>query len=122
MKRIGIFVVVVIVAVGFKFWRRGNLGAEELAKMKTIIAKLPIYQSEGELLDEMVERHHGSAFDAAYEVGGRRMADTFDESRYFGNLVTRMMAEADQRKKTEVVTALKQLKDAVAAVQPSGGP
>jgi hypothetical protein len=97
-----------------KLYRRGTDKTDVLTAMKEIIGDLDVYKTEGEYLDELLEREHGRAFDDAYDVGGRRRSAKFDHDKYLQSLYGGMIADAKRRNKKDVADALGKLREAAA--------
>ena len=106
-KVLGIAVVVTAIMI----FKMKNMGEEDSAiqeEMQAIVESLPCYDAHGEYLDTLFERHHGIAFQEAYEMGGRRRGATFDENAYIEKLFGRMIKNARDRSKRDLVECLQE--------------
>jgi len=115
MKRLGIILVLAAVGVGLKFARQGDDSKQVLSEMKEVFAEADFYQSDPEFMNDLLERHHLTAFNEAYDIGSRRRRATFDEDKYLDVLLTGMISECNQRDKREAAGALIAFKAAVQA-------
>ena len=90
MRRVGWIVLIIVVFVGFKLWNWRSDSADVLADMKEVIARLDVDEADAEYLDELLEREHSVAFEAAYDTGSRRRGASFDEEKYLAGVLERM--------------------------------
>ena len=105
-KKVLIFVIFVVVIVTMKFQTAGEDSDDIKADMQDIIISLPCYDQADEYLDKLFERHHETSFLKSYEMGGRRQSATFDQNTYIQELFTRMIKNARDASKKDVVECL----------------
>ncbi len=104
-KVLGIAAVVAVIL----FFKMRNMGDDDAAirqEMEAVVESLPCYDAHDEYLDKLLERHHGSAFYEAYEMGGRRRAAEFDENAYVEKLFGGMIKNARDVGKRDLVECL----------------
>ena len=71
MRRIGIWILIIAIGVGFKFWNRNS---DEKKFRKEMIALC----AEDPDCIEAVETHFDTCFDGSYDMGGRRRSAHLD--------------------------------------------
>jgi hypothetical protein len=121
MQKVGGVIVVIVILVGLKFWHRSDDSAEILADMKEVIAQLNVDEADAKYLEQMLEREHQRAFDAAYDMGGRRRRATFDEKQYLVQVLGAMAKQCDRDRSPEIADKLRTLKMIVETSDDSAG-
>ena len=99
-------VVVIALMLGMKFYNKGQAGKDVKAQAVQVVQTLPGYAKEPAYYDSLLEAAHPTAFDAAYEMGGRRQSAKFDAERYLDALLDGMTAKAAADKRTDVAQAI----------------
>jgi hypothetical protein len=119
MRKFAGILIAIIAIMGLKFWRSGNDSKEVLAQAKELISEMPEYSENAAYLDKLAELHHPLAFNAAYDLGGRRRRASFNEKKYVHGLLTRMAesCRADGKKELQ-----KALQEADVAIQAEASP
>jgi hypothetical protein len=95
--------VVLGIAIGFKFMNKGDDGKEIRADAHKLVAQLPSYKENRQYYDWLCDVSHDEAFDKAYTVTyGRRSRNEFDEEVYIEHLFEGMAAKARQDKSDHI--------------------
>lgn len=105
-KVIGIGVAIVVI-VGLKFYNRGADDKAVLDDMKQVIAQVSSSPEETTYLNRILEKEHQRAFDAAYDMGGRRRSATLDEDKYLNTVFTAMISQCERDKKKPLANKLR---------------
>jgi hypothetical protein len=105
-KIIGIGVVIVLL-VGLKFYHKGEDDKAVLADMKSIVAELGASPADTAYLNKILDREHQRAFDAAYDIGGRRRAAKLDEDKYIQAIFKAMISQCNKDKKKQLADKLR---------------
>ena len=105
---------VFVVLVGWKFYNRNEDSDVVLAEAKALIAELAIYEANAEYLDRITKQAHDSAFQIAYDMGGRRKAASLDEDAYMLALLDRMLQICRMDRKDDIAVVLQDFRDAIA--------
>jgi hypothetical protein len=116
-KLIGI-VVIVLLIVGvtwLRMSRRADASAQVRADVEQMVKSIDNYAKYEKLLKTWTELAHRKAFDAAYDVGGRRRAASFDADKYIRAFFDDLIRSADQAKKADLVKSLKDLQSRMQA-------
>lgn len=106
MKNVIGFVVVLALAVGIRFYNRGEDDQKIKNEAKELISQLDFYAADAEYIDGLIDDNHTAAFDASYTMGGRRTASKFDQDKYLAELFHRMAGDAFKAGKRELGQAL----------------
>lgn len=107
MKKVIGFVVVIVLAVGLKFYNRGSDDKQVLADMKEILSGLDLSEEDSAYVNDIVEREHKRAFDAAYSMGGRRRAAKLDEDKYIDEVFNGLILRCNADRKAELADTLR---------------
>jgi hypothetical protein len=119
MRKFAGILIAIIAIIGLKFWRSSNDSKEVLAQAKELISEMPEYPQNAAYLDKLVDLHHTLAFNAAYDMGGRRRRASFNEKKYVHGLLTRMAESCRTDGKSELWKALQ---EADVAIQTAASP
>jgi hypothetical protein len=107
MRKVVGVVVVIVVLVGLKFYNKGSDDKAVLADMKALIAQVASSADETTYLNGILEREHSKAFDAAYDMGGRRRSAKLDEDKYIDAIFKAMISQCENDKKKELAEKLR---------------
>lgn len=98
----GGFVVVIMVLIGVKFCNMSSDSSDVEKEARQLVATFPGYSEHKAYYNRLLDRFHASAFNAAYDMGGRRRGSSFDANRYVASLLSKMANQARRDGKEEV--------------------
>lgn len=110
LARVGIAVVVVAGVIGLKFYDKGNAEAEIKTGMHDWIASAAGYSDDPAYAEALFEKHHGPAFEKAYDVGGRRRSASFDDGHYMAEVTTAMALDARVDGREKLAAGLEEMR------------
>jgi hypothetical protein len=89
-----------------KLFNKSRDDQDVKAEMIKVVHHFPNYSQYGSYYDELVERCHAEAFEAAYSLGGRHEAASLDAKIYLINISSRMAGIAQREGKQDVADLL----------------
>ena len=101
---------VVVFAVVFYNYYRGDASGRVKAEMLRLVDDMELSAGEKAETSRLVEAHHGQAFDHAIHIN-RELGRKFDEKSYYDDLFTRMMDQARGDGHAELAEKLSQQKN-----------
>ncbi len=105
--------IVVGVVVGLKLYNKGEAASGIRGEAQEIIQQASGYHKDTGYFDSLLDRHHPTAFDQAYTIGGRHTAASFDDSKYLQSVYSLMIQQAENDGRQEVADSLKLQKNLV---------
>ena len=103
---IGIIIVVVII-VGFKFYKKDEASDNIRSQTIEIVQVMPGYDENKLYIDSIFEPCFETAFQASYEMGSRRRSAKFDQDKYITTLFDNLMVRSKQDGKEELARRFK---------------
>lgn len=105
-KFIGIIIVIAIV-VGFKFYNKGKASDDIRSQTIEIVQAMPGYEENQAYIDSILEPCFATAFEASYDMGGRRRSAKFDQDKYITTLFDNLMERSKQDGKEDLAIRFK---------------
>lgn len=112
-KLLGKIVLVVVVGGAVFWWKmstRSDASKQIHDDIKKVVVAMKEYPENKQNLDRWLEMSHEAAFDAAYDIGGRRQSASFDDEKYIDTFFEKMRMLATSAKKEALAKALEELK------------
>ena len=103
---IGIIIVVVII-VGFKFYKKDEASDNIRSQTIEIVQAMPGYDENQSYINSIFEPCFETAFQASYEMGSRRRSAKFDQDKYITTLFDNLMVRSKQDGKEELARRFK---------------
>jgi hypothetical protein len=117
-----VFIGIVVIAAIFylRTQRQGDDSSDIRQQMAEVLAAMPEYEADKQLIDEMADTAHSGAFTKAYSSGRRR--STFDETEYLDAFFKSMIDQANFRNRRDLGGAIQVLQgEIMAASEDDGG-
>lgn len=113
----GVFIVIIAVIFGSKFYKRDNVDAKYLLEAKAFISTADKYDEFRDQFDWLVETAHADVFNDSYEMDFSRRRDRshVNDDKYIEALFDRMFELAEGNNYYEVADSLERLIDPDAA-------
>ena len=106
MKRVIPIVLVLVAALGWKFYNKNQASAEVRAQGLRLLESFPEYAAHKDFYLSAFDEAHNTAFDKSYTLGGRRRAAKFDSEKYVSVLVAIIKQKATASGNTSVAYSL----------------
>lgn len=103
---IGIIIVVVII-VGFKFYKKDEASDNIRSQTIEIVQAMPGYDENQSYINSIFEPCFETAFQASYDMGSRRRSAKFDQDKYITTLFDNLMVRSKQDGKEELARRFK---------------
>ena len=103
---IGIIIVVAII-VGFKFYNKSKAGDDIRRQTIEIVQAMPGYDENQSYINSIFEPCFETAFEASYDMGGRRKSAEFNQDKYITTLFDNLMTRSEQDGKEELARRFK---------------
>ena len=103
---IGIIVVIAVI-VGFKFYNKSKAGDDIRSQTIEIVQTMPGYDENQSYIDSIFEPCFETAFEASYDMGGRRRSARFDQDKYISTLFDNLRQRSEQDGKEELARRFK---------------
>ena len=106
IRFIGIIIVVVII-VGFKFYKKDKASDNIRSQTIEIVQAMPGYDENQSYINSIFESCFETAFQASYDMGSRRRSAKFDQDTYITTLFDNLMVRSKQDGKEELARRFK---------------
>lgn len=105
-KFIGIIIVVAII-VGFKSYNKSKAADDIRSQTIEIVQAMPGYDENKQYIDSIFGPCFETAFEASYDMGGRRRSAKFDQDNYITTLFDNLMTRSERDGKEELARRFK---------------
>ena len=105
-KFIGIIIVVAII-VGFKFYNKSKAADDIRSQTIEIVQAMPGYDENKQYIESIFEPCFATAFEAAYDMGGRRRSAKFNQDKYITTLFENLMTRSERDGKEKLARRFK---------------
>lgn len=89
-------IVLGLVSLGIRLASKSSDDGKIKGEMLELVQRAPGYKANSSYYQELVERCHSEAFEAAYTLGGRHQGNKFDDRQYL-SIITEKMAKLAKR-------------------------
>lgn len=116
-KGIGLLLAVLVVGgtAIMKVRNKGDIDNQTKTQFVEVLeAAMPNYNTHGPLYLEWLDIAHPKAFEASFDLGGRREANTFDEDAYVDACLREMAKAARARRYSDCADHLEEFRAALA--------
>jgi hypothetical protein len=123
LRRIGAWILVVIVTMVIVFYvkgqRRTDFEAQAKSLSMTLLSEADNYKANEKYYGVRAEAAHKVAFGSAFDVGGRRQAASFDENRYLSVFFERLIDIVQNEGRQDIAKDLIKLRDSKNIARPA---
>jgi len=109
-KKCIIAAIAVPIVMAVVSYNKNKASDEVKSQTHELIQKMPSYEKEKQYIDRIFEASYESAFEEAYDTGGRRKSATFDEKKYISTVFDNMASMAKNDSKEKLASELQVIK------------
>lgn len=109
-RKLIIAAIIIPIFAGLTIYNRNKASDEVKSQTQELIQKMPSYEKEKQYIDNIFEASYKSAFEAAYDYGGRHRSASFDENKYITTVFDNMISMAKNDAKEDLASELHVIK------------